>query len=81
MWLLTVCIGADVWNFKCKTSTETWIRTAKCSQKIPICSEDMHKIETQFLQSGIFPQSAMHTLSPFYIVTNQICNNSIKYKW
>ena len=48
IWLLTICTGADVSNLKCKTSTENWIRTAKFSQKVPICSEDMHKIEFNF---------------------------------
>ena len=44
-------------------SIEIWIETANLNCKLSIHSEDINKMQTEFSQSGIFPQSGMHKVS------------------
>ena len=39
----------------------TWIRAENLNWKIPTCSEDINKMETEFPRNGIFSPSGMHT--------------------
>ena len=53
------CFRFQVWECQ-NASIETWIKAAKFSLKIRIRSEDIDKMQSEFLRSRIFPRSGMH---------------------
>ena len=51
---MRICFKFQVLGFQ-NGSIEAWIRAAKFRKKIPICSEGMNKIQTEFQQFSTKP--------------------------